>query len=105
MQGHIVCSVSLELSSRSKSFAKGFGISHRSKNCAPKQKYIIFFGALEKNIAMMSAYLMVWVSSVPFSDDDHSGDHGDHESDPSERKGHVHRRVVAAVLATHDLAH
>ena len=48
---------------------------------------------------------MVWVSSVPFSDDDHSGDHGDHESDPSERKGHVHRRVVAAVLATHDLAH
>ena len=53
LQGHIVCSVSLELSSRSKSFARGFGISHRSKNCAPKQKYIIFFGALEKDIAMM----------------------------------------------------
>ena len=84
---------------------KGFGISHRLKSCAPKQKYIIFFGALEINISTMWYYLMVWVSSVPFSDDDHSCDHGDHESDPSERQGHVHRRVVAAVLATHDLAH
>ena len=32
---------------------KGFGISHRLKSCAPKQKYIIFFGALEINISTM----------------------------------------------------